>query len=541
MILKNSIWSLFNRGINRRILRCLLFLAPICSTAIAQVPEIEREALIALYNATDGENWTNRTNWRNSIDSDFNPPGTECGWYGVSCFNYEPKHVRSINLARNNLSGSIPAELANLTELRFLNLSENTLAGAVFAHLGSVSSLTTLVLRDCGLTGGFPVELISLPILWSLDLSSNDFSGPLPVELSQMRKLAFLELGWNRFSGSIPLEIGDMDSLSSLDLRSNQMTGPIPWSIQYLSSLSQLLLSYNQFSGPIPPEIGTFSRLHTIVLDDNSFSGSIPPEIGNLTGLRKLSVRGNLFSGAIPIEITNTQLAAPGATGMILSWNALFVDDPAVQAFVDETHRPDYEFEGTQTVAPLNLVVDSVSDHTVWVSWDSIPYTEDEGGYTVFYSEIGMNDWIRAGFTSGKATLLFPVTGLDSGESFDLAVAAYTNPHEDNLNLVASNLSESVTAMTSDLGCAAPEIVVDPPFGRPYQLSVGGAYDSHTWSTGETTDTISVAPESATNYWVTVTSPGPCEETAVVLIDPTIIYGDGFESGDTSWWTPVGD
>ena len=38
----------------------------------------EREALIALYNSTDGPNWTTNTGW-------LGESGTECTWYGITC------------------------------------------------------------------------------------------------------------------------------------------------------------------------------------------------------------------------------------------------------------------------------------------------------------------------------------------------------------------------------------------------------------------------------------------------------------------------
>ena len=48
-------------------------------TAYSQVPQIERDALIALYNSTDGANWTDNTGWLGEA-------GTECSWFGVRCY-----------------------------------------------------------------------------------------------------------------------------------------------------------------------------------------------------------------------------------------------------------------------------------------------------------------------------------------------------------------------------------------------------------------------------------------------------------------------
>jgi hypothetical protein len=65
-----------------------------------EIPDIECNALVALYNSTDGANWTDNTGW---LQTD-----TPCSWYGVECDN---GHVFSINLNSNNLMGSIPPEL----------------------------------------------------------------------------------------------------------------------------------------------------------------------------------------------------------------------------------------------------------------------------------------------------------------------------------------------------------------------------------------------------------------------------------------------
>ena len=85
----------------------VLALVPV-SFAHAQIPTAERDALIALYNSTDGANWGNNTNWLGAM-------GTECTWNGVTC---DGGHVQQLGLAHNELSGSIPAELENLSALR---------------------------------------------------------------------------------------------------------------------------------------------------------------------------------------------------------------------------------------------------------------------------------------------------------------------------------------------------------------------------------------------------------------------------------------
>jgi hypothetical protein len=54
--------------------------------AFSIIPAAERNALIALYNSTDGDNWTNNNGWKDPpLDlDDFAMPGTEGNWYGIT-------------------------------------------------------------------------------------------------------------------------------------------------------------------------------------------------------------------------------------------------------------------------------------------------------------------------------------------------------------------------------------------------------------------------------------------------------------------------
>jgi hypothetical protein len=144
--------------------------------------------------------------------------------------------------------------------------------------------------------------------------------------------------------------------------------------------------------------------------------------------------------------------------------------------------------------------------------------------------------WTSGGWTESKSTLTFPVTGLDPGTSYDLAVVTYTDPHADNLNLVNSDFSAQVTATTADTGCSQPVIDISGTGMGPFTLSLTEGYGSYLWSTGETTATIDVDSTSGQWYWVTVNPGGPCEETAAVFLDPEI-FTDGFESGGTTEWS----
>ena len=140
----------------RSVLVALLVLIPM-SYADAQIPSIERDALIALYNSTDGANWSDNTGWLGAA-------GTECTWYGVGCSG---GHVLGLYLMANQLSGSIPPELGNLSSLNWLYLFLNQLSRSIPPELGNLSSLIRLELSANELSGSIPPELGNLSSLTS--------------------------------------------------------------------------------------------------------------------------------------------------------------------------------------------------------------------------------------------------------------------------------------------------------------------------------------------------------------------------------------
>ena len=113
---------------------------------------VERAALIALYNATNGTHWHRDRNWTTV--------GSIRDWQGVS--TNSAGFVTELTLTDNNLSGALPPELGNLTHLRQLVLEENRLTGPIPPELGNLPELRRLVLGDNELTGSIPAGLAGL-------------------------------------------------------------------------------------------------------------------------------------------------------------------------------------------------------------------------------------------------------------------------------------------------------------------------------------------------------------------------------------------
>ena len=70
--------------------------------------------------------------------------------------------VESLNLRDNALTGPIPAELGNLSNMARLELFANDLTGPVPAELGNLSSLQVLSLNDNALTGPLPETFLRI-------------------------------------------------------------------------------------------------------------------------------------------------------------------------------------------------------------------------------------------------------------------------------------------------------------------------------------------------------------------------------------------
>ena len=275
-------------------------------------------------------------------------------------------------------------------------------------------------------------------------------------------------------------------------------------------------------------------------LDNTGWLGAVGTEctwyevtcaLGHVT---QLNLYSNQLSGSVPAELGNLS-ALEDAGGISLSWNALHSNNATLITFLNSRHWGG-DWQGTQTIAPVNLSVDSVGDHTVWLSWDAVSYQITSGGYEVFSAPTGTGVWTTGGWTEAKTDTTHPVTGLDPATSYDLAVVTFTDPHLYNLNLVHSDFSLQEMATTAAGGCAEPTI--EKAGSDPITLSVSGSYDSYLWSRGDTTSSIVVNPQLWKWYWVTVTSAGSCEETAATWVGPeTPVFADGFESGNTSEWS----
>jgi len=177
--------------------------------------------------------------------------GTEGIELWGNCYSIE--HTTELNLEGNQLTGTIPPEIGNLTNLNWLELSSNQLTGEIPPGIGNLTNLTRLSLGYNQLTGEIPSELDNLSHLDWLFLNNNGLTGTIPPEIGDLTNLEVLSLSSNQLIGTIPPEIGNLTNIFELGLNDNQLMGVIPESIcnlnidWYYSSFSN-----NQFCSPYP-------------------------------------------------------------------------------------------------------------------------------------------------------------------------------------------------------------------------------------------------------------------------------------------------
>ena len=178
----------------------------------------ERDFLITFYKATNGENWTNNTNWCS------NKPISE--WYGV--YVNRLGLIENIWLSSNNLSGTIPSEIENLKEAKSIFLDYNKLEGTIPESITNLTKLEAFRVYSNQLNGIIPENIGNLSELKELHIGVNKLSGTIPKSIGKLKKLTSFRAEFNNLEGSVPEEFADLPLLTDLSLQMNRLSGSVP-------------------------------------------------------------------------------------------------------------------------------------------------------------------------------------------------------------------------------------------------------------------------------------------------------------------------
>jgi|GEM_PF-671418 len=163
-------------------------------------------ALVAIYNATDGENWLEPWNLNEPIDL----------WVGIvlgtnGC-------VANVDLMQRNLHGALPPEIGDLTYVREFEVSFNYLT-YIGPEIGNLTNLT------------------------HLQLNTNSFNQEIPSEIGNLINLVYLNISHNYFYGEVPATFSNLNNLNEFGLHDCRLEGTIP----PISNLRYLYIENNRF------------------------------------------------------------------------------------------------------------------------------------------------------------------------------------------------------------------------------------------------------------------------------------------------------
>jgi len=183
----------------------------ITQEAAIDYAKLEREALVALYNATDGPHWKEMSSTLGGRDISTANWCTEkplSQWYGVEMGG--DGHVMYVRLSDMNLTGSLPEEIGDLVYCQEFIVSDNHLSGTLPSRIGDMQALKSLQAGGNMLSG---------------ELSSSTLSG-------LASKMKMISLQGNSFTGTFPQWIGDMPAQCNFWLQDNCLSGVVPEKVQ---------------------------------------------------------------------------------------------------------------------------------------------------------------------------------------------------------------------------------------------------------------------------------------------------------------------
>lgn len=249
-----------------------------------------------------------------------------CTWNHVVCS--KDKRVTRIQIGHQDLQGTLPPTLQNLTQLERLELQYNNISGPLPSLSGlaalqvlmlsnnqfssipddffsRMSSLESFEIDNNPLSGWeIPESLRNASALQNFSANSANITGKIPEFFSAdvFPGLTILHLSFNNLEGGLPASLAN-SQIVSFWVNGQKSEGKLSGTIdvmQKMTYLKEVWLHSNAFSGPLP-DFSALKFLETLSLRDNMFTGPVPESLLNLKSLKVVNLTNNYLQGPMPV------------------------------------------------------------------------------------------------------------------------------------------------------------------------------------------------------------------------------------------------
>ncbi|KAI3700105.1 hypothetical protein L2E82_44722 [Cichorium intybus] len=438
-----------------------------------------------------------------SLDwSDPNP----CNWQQIQCSR--DNRVTRIQAGNQNLKGSLPQTLNNLTELQVLEFQNNQLTGPL-PSLSGLTQLQNLLLNYNNLSSipsdffdgmsslqhvyldynGFsswsiPDSLKSASTMQVFSATSANITGKIPDFFGgdAFAGLTTLHLSYNYLEGGLPSSFSG-SSIQSLWLNGQNSRSRLNGTLNVLQNMTQLTevwLHGNSFSGPLPDFSG-LNELQNLSLRDNSLTGPVPQSLLGLQSLKVVNLTNNLLQGPTPSFDKSVAVDLSGI-------NSFCLPNPGAPC----DNRVNNLLAVAESVGYPETFADNWKGNNPCSPWLGITCNSDGNITVINFQKMGLTGTISPNFSSFKSLqrLILANNNLNGTipkELKDLPNLIEIDVSNNNLYGPIPDFSKTVDVKTAgnlDIGKDGPTLTPVSPSGdggtKPNGGGGGGRKSSNT-------------------------------------------------------------
>ena len=186
----------------------------------------------------------------------------------------------------------------NMSKLLTVDFSASSIAGDIPEEVVQLTNLQNFLgcnMDGDGLTGRLPEDIGNMTELKFLCLGGNNFSGKIPRSISRLKKLFYLDL--SNTPGNMYGNLSDLFAISSMQflfVSGVKLTGEMPSNLS--EKLKVIIIPGNKISSKLPQIISNDSKLEALNLANNQLTGDIPGQLFSLPHIDMIGLSQNNFS-----------------------------------------------------------------------------------------------------------------------------------------------------------------------------------------------------------------------------------------------------